>query len=155
MEVVKALTQERDTRLEMWERVLEDHGVRITPQREEILRYLAGTRSHPTAYEVYEAVRAIFPRVARATVYNTLNLMVRLGLLIELKREEGAVRYETDLSPHINLICMQCGRVVDAPLPTPLDVKEIEGFAVRHVRVDMYGLCPECRVTLKDDTRKV
>ncbi len=147
------VTKARDTRLEMWEQVLEEYGVRITPQREEILRYLAGTRSHPTAYEVYEAVRAVFPRVARATVYNTLNLMVRLGLLIELKREEGAVRYETDLSPHINLICMQCGRVVDAPLPTPLDVSEIEGFLVRHVRVDMYGLCPTCRKSVNEDLR--
>lgn len=134
-----------DERLQAWERVLQEHGVRITPQREEILRYLAQSRSHPTAYEVYEAVRAVFPRVARATVYNTLNLMVRLGLLIELKREEGAVRYETDLSPHVNLICMECGRVTDAPLPIPLDMTEFGDFEVRHVRVDMYGLCAECR----------
>ncbi len=134
-----------DERLQTWERILEEHGVRITPQREEILRYLAQTRSHPTAYEVYEAVRAVFPRVARATVYNTLNLMVRLGLLIELKREEGAVRYETDLSPHINLICMQCGRVTDAPLPSPLHLGEVGDFEVRYVRVDMYGICARCR----------
>ncbi len=134
-----------DERLQAWERVLEEHGVRITPQREEILRYLAQSRSHPTASEVYEAVREVFPRVARATVYNTLNLMVRLGLLIELKREEGAVRYETDLSPHINLICMACGRVTDAPLPTPLEMTKIDDFEVRYVRVDMYGLCAECR----------
>lgn len=134
-----------EQRLQLWERILEENGVRITPQREEILRYLAQTRSHPTAYEVYEAVHAVFPRVARATVYNTLNLMVRLGLLIELKREEGAVRYETDLSPHINLICMQCGRVTDAPLPTPLRLGEVGDFEVRYILIDAYGICAQCR----------
>ncbi len=134
-----------EERLQTWERVLESHGVRITPQREEILRYLAQSRTHPTAYEVYEAVRAVFPRVARATVYNTLNLMVDLGLLIELKRQEGAVRYETDLSPHINLICMRCGQVIDAPLTQPLDLSHIQDFEIRYVRVDVYGICAQCQ----------
>lgn len=143
-----------DERLQAWERVLESHGVRITPQRQEILRYLARSRTHPTAYEVYEAVRAIFPRVARATVYNTLNLMVQLGLLSELKRQEGAVRYETDLSPHINLICMRCGRVVDAPLTHPLDLSHIKDFQVRYTRVDVYGLCAECGEQSRQSTRQ-
>ena len=134
-----------DERLRAWEQVLEQHGVRITPQRQEILRYLAGARTHPTASEVYAAVRAVFPRVARATVYNTLNLMVQLGLISELKRDEGAVRYETDLSPHINLICIRCGRVEDVPLPAPLNVDAIDDFEVRYVLVDMYGLCAACR----------
>jgi Fur family peroxide stress response transcriptional regulator len=119
----------------------------LTPQREAILRYLASARNHPTAYQVYQAVRATFPHVGKATVYNTLNLMARLGLLVELKRDEGAVRYETDTSPHANLICLRCGQVEDAPLLASVEVRmpEEDGFDTRYVRVDLYGYCARCQ----------
>jgi len=136
-----------EQRLQEWQQVLERHGIRITPQREAILRYLASTRSHPTAHQVYQAVRESFPHIGKATVYNTLNLMARLGLLVELKRKDGAVRYETDVSPHANLICLRCGQVEDAPLLTPVRVGMLEkqGFEIHHVRVDAYGYCARCQ----------
>lgn len=136
-----------EDRLQEWKQVLEARGVRLTPQREAILRYLAGARSHPTAHQVYQAVRANFPHVGKATVYNTLNLMARLGLLTELKREDGAVRYETDISPHANLICLRCGQVEDAPLLVPVQVGTPEDgtFQVHHVRVDVHGYCARCQ----------
>ncbi|NPA91516.1 MAG: transcriptional repressor [Chloroflexi bacterium] len=144
-------------RLKKWIHTLMAHGVRMTPQREAILKYLAQARTHPTAAEVYEAVRREFPHVARATVYNTLNLLVRLGLIIELRREDGAVRYETDLAPHINLICISCGRVEDVHLEEEEEIPssrvmlaiQDRGFRVLYTRVDVYGLCRECR--LKDE----
>ncbi len=145
-----------DTRLERWQQALVKQGVRLTPQREVILSYLAQTRAHPTAAQVYAAVRERFPHVSRATVYNTLNLMAQLGLIAELRREEGSIRYETDLSPHINLICLRCGQVEDVDIEelmsarvdgrTPADVlQERNGFQVLYVRVDFYGYCARCR----------
>ena len=136
-----------EQRLREWQQVLERHGVRMTPQREAILRYLASTRAHPTAHQVYQAVRETFPYVGKATVYNTLNLMARLGLLVELKRQDGAVRYETDVSPHANLICLRCGQVEDAPLSAPVHIEawEEHGFTIQHVRVDAYGYCARCQ----------
>jgi len=143
-----------DERLREWRQSLQAHGMRLTPQREAILRYLAGARTHPTAYEVYQAVREMFPHVARATVYNTLNMMARLGLVIELKREDGAVRYETDVSPHANLICLRCGRVEDAPLLAPVraGIPERNAFQVRHVRVDLYGYCARCQAEMASES---
>ncbi len=130
-----------------WEDVLLQEGIRMTPQRQAILQYLAGVRTHPTAQEVYEAVRVQYPHIARATVYNTLNLLARLGLILELRREGGAVRYETDTTPHVNLICLQCGKVVDAHVPISLETDEeaLDGFQILHIRVDAYGYCAECR----------
>ncbi len=141
-----------DERLQQWEQALTEHGVRITPQREAILRYLVQARNHPTAYEVYDAVRRVFPRVSKATVYNTLNLMARLGLIIELRRQGGAVRYETNLTPHINMICLRCGRVIDAPTPVAVDLESLEGFQARHVRVDVYGYCAACLIPNRETT---
>lgn len=148
------------TLVERWQRALAEQGVRLTPQRDAILKFLAETRIHPTAAEVYTAVREKFPHISRATVYNTLNLMVRLGLIAELRREEGALRYETHLEPHINLICIRCGRVEDVELshdvlatleqrlpetrkiePNEVDLGE---FKVLYARVDVYGYCAEC-----------
>ncbi len=128
-----------------WRKVLTTHGVRMTPQREAILRYLAQARSHPTAAEVYQAVKATYPHVSRATVYNTLNLMSRLGLIVELRRQEGAVRYETNLAPHANLICLRCGQVVDVDMPLHLSLPQDVDFQVQSVRVDVYGYCATCR----------
>lgn len=142
-----------EQRLQEWQRVLQRHGIRMTPQREAILRHLASIRTHPTAQEVYEAVRTAFPHVGKATVYNTLNLMARLGLLVELKRKDGAVRYETDVSPHVNLICLRCGQVEDAPLLVPVQVGALEerGFEIHHVCVDAYGYCARCRREMISD----
>ena len=146
-----------EERLREWEQILEAHGMRVTPQREAILRYLASARTHPTAQEVYQAVRKVFPRVGRATVYNTLNLMARLGLLTEVRRQEGAVRYETDVSPHANLICLRCGRVEDAPLVAPVQVTtaEVGSFQTQSVRVDFYGYCAQCQEEIRQQEEAI
>ncbi len=145
--------------LQEWREALRARGVRMTPQREAILEFLAQTTLHPTAAEVYEAVRERFPHVARATVYNTLNLLARLGLIVELRREGGAVRYETDLHPHINLICLHCGKVEDLHLEKgqmdDADVQETirrRGFLPLYTRVDVYGYCRACRSKVQEET---
>lgn len=137
--------------LAAWREALTRAGVRLTPQREAILEYLAQARTHPTAAEVYQAVRERAPHIARATVYNTLNLLPRLGLIVELRRQDGNVRYETNLTPHVNLICVRCGRVFDLDMPLSLDLPEEIPFAVRHVQVDAYGICASCATSSASD----
>jgi len=134
-----------------WQQALQAHGLRLTPQREAILAYLAHTRAHPTVEEVFAAVREVFPHVARATVYNTLNRMVALGLLVELKRSDGAVRYETDDSPHANAICLRCGQVWDVPLVVApeVDLSGFPGFEIRATHVELYGYCARCRQAMQ------
>ena len=139
----------QDPKIREWKEALVTQGVRITPQREAVLRYLSQTRSHPTAAEVFQAVRKVFPHISRATVYNTLNLMSRLGLITELRRQDGSIRYETNQEPHVNLICVSCGRVFDWDAPISLPEERPKGFALLQVRVDAYGYCPECLKHLK------
>ena len=135
----------------MWQQALQARGLRLTPQREAILHYLAHTHSHPTVEETYAAVRKVFPHVARATVYNTLNRMVDLGLLVELKRNDSAVRYETDDSPHANAICLRCGQVWDVPLLSvpAVDLSNLPDFEVRVTHVELYGYCARCRQAMR------
>jgi len=139
-----------------WKKSLRKHGMRLTPQRDAILEYLESTRSHPTAQEVYEEVKKRFPYVSRATVYNTLGTMTRLGLLTEIKRTEGAIRYETDPTPHANVICLHCGSVQDVPLVVEpkADLSSLPGFEIVSTHVEIYGYCAKCRHEMEERRRR-
>ncbi len=127
--------------------------LRLTPQRLAICRALADSDAHPTAQAVYAQLRPQFPSLSRATVYNTLDVLVRSGLAHELGTAgDNAVHYDADTSPHVNLVCVQCHRVEDLP-GVPLDaiaqqVAQGSGYELQGARVVYYGLCPACRASV-------
>lgn len=128
---------------------LRQYNVRVTPQRQAILRFLKQTDSHPTAEEIYEHVRHSFPGISLATVYNTVNLFVELGLVRELSHSERSSRFDGDVSDHYHLVCNRCGSIADYR-GRDLDELEAEvtrdtGFQVSSRRVDFFGLCPACQ----------
>ena len=63
------------------EEALRTAGCRITPQRKAILDYLAGTDAHPSANQVYEEAKKQYAGLSLATVYNTLEILVKMGLI--------------------------------------------------------------------------
>ena len=84
------------------------------------------------------------------TVYNTLNTLVELGVLNRLGYAgDDNVHYDADTSPHINLACVSCQRILDIPSARIADLKEevgrSSGFKVLGARVLYYGLCPKCQ----------
>ena len=149
-----------NARFEAFSAALKRAGYRLTPQRLAICEYLANSREHPSPAEVYDHVRKRYPTMSRATVYNTLNVLRDLGEIIEIRSGAEGVRYETDLTPHANLICLRCGRIIDLPLARldaiRKDMIEAAGFELRGFRVDGFGLCAECRkqAATKDADRK-
>ena len=122
---------------------------RLTPQRLAICQYLAASREHPSPNHVHEQVRREQPAISLATVYNTLAVLRDLGEIVEIPGGVEGVRYETDLSPHANLICMQCGGILDLPLACLNEAQSAiragSDFELRRLRVDGFGLCPACR----------
>jgi Fur family transcriptional regulator, stress-responsive regulator len=126
---------------------LREHGLRVTPQRRVILSTFAeGTHHHLTADEVFERSRRHLPEVARATVYNTLSELSRVGLLRTLEGR-GALRYEPDAGDeHHHLRCLSCGRVFDVQLAglAGLEVDQ-PGFSVERAQIVLEGTCDECR----------
>jgi len=132
---------------EQMEAALRAAGHRLTPQRRAIIQYLAATETHPTARRIREEVGKTRPSLSLATVYNTLGTLLRLGLikLLEFGEEN---RVETNLTPHINLVCTGCDRIIDFPegkLYSPQDLLEKTGFQVLDFRLEYYGLCRDCR----------
>src|SRR3981081_2311101 len=88
-------------------RLLREAGLRVTPQRLAIARSVL-KREHPTAAEVFEAVRGEFPTMGLATVYATPKPMGSRGLLWPVPFAD-AVRFDANIAPHANLICISCG----------------------------------------------
>src|SRR4051794_28606180 len=131
--------------------LLQGAGLRLTPQRLAIAREVL-VQDHPTAAEVYDAVRVLFPTMGLATVYATLNVMVERGLLRPLAFE-NAVRFDANVTPHANLICTACGRITDYDgcddvLVMLRDRAATEaGFELEQHRLDLYGRCAPCTAT--------
>jgi Fur family transcriptional regulator, peroxide stress response regulator len=120
---------------------------RLTPQRMAIYEAVVGRTTHPSVAAVYDEVRRRFPGLSPATVYATLDLFARLGLVQEIS---GPVRrYDGQAGVHINLVCHRCGRVIDvadsALLPLQRRAAARARFHVSAVRFELHGLCPRCR----------
>ncbi len=122
-------------------------GIKLTPQRLAILKYLGSNKSHPTAEDIYNAVSKEFTTMSFATVYNTLELLRDKGTVKELKIEQGKKRYDPDTRPHHHLICIRCNLLIDIYKRFRLRVPEkiTEGFEIKGNHIEFYGLCPDCQ----------
>jgi Fur family peroxide stress response transcriptional regulator len=120
-----------------------------------VLQTVRAGPTHPTAAEVYDAVRACDPGIAFATVYNSLHYLVSAGLISEVRRPGGAVSYDRETRPHDHVICRRCGAIGDvhrSPALLPgadayAEVAAQTNFAIERHRVEFVGLCPRCRHT--------
>jgi len=127
-----------------------DRGLRLTPQREVLLRVLSETTGHPTADEMVQRVREALPTVSHATVYRNLQELVREGLIRTLEVAGTAVQFEVNPDDHHHFVCRRCGHVWDVYLSS-LDVRvnrrrtEMNGFQVDRSDVQLRGVCAGCR----------
>lgn len=128
---------------------LKTTGIRMTPQRHAILSYLLEIDTHPTVDEIYKALESKFPSMSLATVYNNLKVFIETGLVRELTYGDGASRFDADMSDHYHAICQSCGKIEDfyhEPLTEVERSAEREtGFTVNGHRMEVYGICPECK----------
>lgn len=124
-------------------------GIRLTPQRLAIAEVVVNSADHPTVREIFERVRDFFPYVTLATVYSTLGLLEQAGIVRELPFQKLS-RYDANLSPHANLVCLGCGSVVDADVgqervaELERSISQTSEFRISSQRVDFYGYCDGC-----------
>ncbi len=129
---------------------LKSAGFRLTPQRIAICNLLVESKQHPTANEIYEDLRPKYPSLSLATVYNTVETLIGLGVINALgSAGDSAVHYDANISPHINLACIVCHRVVDIESQSvqimDQEVARRSGYQIKGARVLYYGLCPDCQ----------
>jgi Fur family transcriptional regulator, peroxide stress response regulator len=135
-------------RLERFQAACRKAGVKLTHQRLEIFREIAGSTEHPDTETVYRGVRARVPTVSLDTVYRTLWLLDGLGLITTLGPRRESVRFDPNLEQHHHFLCVQCGRALDFEsadlnaLPIPASVKKYGNVTATHVEVR--GVCAAC-----------
>jgi Fur family peroxide stress response transcriptional regulator len=124
-----------------------DIGLKLTPQRLAILKYLEGNKSHPSADEIYRAVSKSFPTMSFSTVYNTLEALRQRGNVLELTADPHKKRFETNTDPHHHLVCVRCRRITDIDVNYDLSLPEAarEGYEILSNHIEFYGICPRCR----------
>ncbi|MBX6363699.1 MAG: transcriptional repressor [Gemmatimonadetes bacterium] len=127
---------------------LESNGQRFTAQRAAVYRYLRSTDRHPTADDVFTAVRSEIPDISLATVYKSLETLVGCDLAVKLTYGDGSARYDGRTDPHPHARCLVCGAVLD--VPGRLDstalarLGPVPGFAVQGYRLELVGHCSDC-----------
>ena len=133
-------------------KVLNVTGLRATSQRALILEIIR--RGHLDADEIYRQARIKQPRLSLSTVYRTLQVLKKLGLVEELHLDEAHHHYEIKPpSEHQHLVCLNCGKIMEFEYPlSPKMKKDIareKGFEVTSVEVRMTGYCSRCRQNKK------
>ena len=122
---------------------------KVTPQRLAICGFVLSSREHPTVEQVYHAVRKKYPTLTLATVYQTLHLLTKIGLLQELGFHDGIVRYDSDTSPHINIVCQNCGIIQDYESDSVRKfLSQITGELKRPLigqHLEIYSYCDRCK----------
>ena len=121
--------------------MLREHGIQPSVQRVAVAQYVLETDAHPSADRVCSEVRRTFPLISRATVYNTLHLFVRKGLLRELVLAPGRVVFDPKVERHHHFIEESSGRIHDVPWDalSVSRVDSLKGFSVSEYQVVMKG----------------
>lgn len=122
---------------------------RITKQRQVILDELNKVTSHPTADELYTAVRKRLPKISLGTVYRNLEMLSASGQIWKLSVGGTQKRFDGNIMPHSHIRCEVCGKVADVPIEPDQSVDDMAqsftDFEIKGHHVEFYGLCPNCK----------
>ena len=117
------------------------NGIQPSAQRVAVADYVLFTDEHPSADRVFARVKKALPVLSRATVYNTLNLLVKKGMLKELVLAEGKIVFDPKMDKHHHFLDETSGRIYDVPWEA-LEVKKLgslEEFEIDEYQVVLRG----------------
>jgi Fur family peroxide stress response transcriptional regulator len=125
------------------------NGYKATSQRLAICKLILSRKDHPSADQIYQKLKIEYPTISLTTIYNTLRILVELGLIQELGFNEGSIRYDPDMEIHINLVCSKCGKIDDYKDENVRKLWKaiISNLGVKPIgqRIDIYYECEECK----------
>ncbi|MDF5716326.1 MAG: transcriptional repressor [Rhizonema sp. NSF051] len=136
---------------------LNERGWRLTPQRETILQIFQELPQgeHLSAEDLYHRLEGQDEGISLSTIYRTLKLMARMGILRELELGEGHKHYELNQPyphHHHHLICIRCNATIefknDSILKTGAKTAQKEGFQMLDCQMTIHAVCPKCQRAL-------
>ena len=143
------------------------HASRMTAPRAAILDFLSRSSKHMSAKEIYTSLQKKHPAMGLSTVYRTLNLLARMGIVTRLLLGDGQSRYEFNSlekkEHHHHLICTHCGKIInyyeflDEELSlvrkTEKKLAKKYNFLIQDHTIDFLGMCEKCRLKQNRELR--
>ena len=120
---------------------------RRSESREKILSFLRGTKEHPSAHMIYNALYSDNPTLSPATVYNNLKLFEAQGLVIRVANVNGVERYDANTSDHVHFVCEKCGAVIDimdADIQGAKKACQVGQAKINSIQIVLHGTCESC-----------
>lgn len=122
--------------------------LRMTNQREMILRELKKSKGHLTADELYERVKKFMPRISLATVYRNLEILSDVNMIRKLEISGRQKRFDSELEDHDHIYCVECHRIENLEISenqVELPVEDAHGYTITGRRLEVTGVCPRCQ----------
>jgi Fe2+ or Zn2+ uptake regulation protein len=135
-----------NTNLKQLQIILEKKDIKPTYIRLKILNYLENKKTHFRAEKIFKAIKKEIPTISLTTVYNTLDIFRKKGLIRPLFITGKEVHYDRDTSSHFHFFCEKCGRIIN--LDTEYDGFEKEnigGNKIKEVYGYFKGVCKDCK----------
>ncbi len=123
-------------------------NLKYSKQREAIKLFLMSRKDHPTADQVYSAVRAEYPNISLGTVYRNLTLLEEVGEIQRLHVNGNMDRFDADVTNHYHFVCDCCGCVQDIPMEMDASLKkEAQKYfdgSIEYCNTCFHGKCKNC-----------
>ena len=126
---------------------LKKYGIRPSVQRIAVMSYLLENRTHPTVDDIYVDLVKEIPTLSKTTVYNTLELLVSQGAVLELTIENCKAHYDGCTEPHSHFFCKECKKIYDCQMNEKLlrSLQPDNEFMIESTQLYYIGLCAECK----------
>ncbi len=128
---------------------LRSEGFKLTPQRLSVIRYLIGNTSHPTAANIYGDLKKKYPSLSFSTVYNTLNMLEKIGEVQSLHLFDDFLNYDPGTNSHHHFVCRSCNSIIDI---FPRDAENVSlpdgdilGNRIESAQAVFKGRCGSCQ----------
>ena len=138
--------------LHLFRRYLRQQGLPVTQQREVVADVVFNSREHLSVEEIEARLKERGERIGKATIYRTMEILVRSGLVEDHDFGDGFKRYEHLFGHgpgHEHLVCTNCRTVVEFRRPeierVQEDVAREHGFLPTRHRLEIYGICADCQ----------
>ncbi len=125
------------------------HKYKRSRQREEILKILRNTDTHPTASWIYDELKKDFNNLSMGTVYRNVNILIDQNLVTKIESGSSFDRFDGNVESHYHFICQECDSIHDMPMPVMEELNKKAASSTNHAiknhRISFYGLCENCK----------